>query len=84
MEKVETKDAIGKLIDLIKRKLTLQEILNHIKTWEDREQRKKASKLIFRLGDCIDEMKRNPALTFGGQKKLIKKYKLQVLKDVFT
>lgn len=75
-------DPIERLKDLIRQKLTIKEIMEAVKKWDDRHDKKTALKLLFRLADAIDEMQRKPYLTMIGQKKVVKKYKLQKLKDV--
>jgi hypothetical protein len=73
---------IDRLKALIRKKLTIQQIMDEVKAWENRHDKKAALKLLFRLADAIDEMQKKPQVTFGGQKKLIKKYKLQELGDI--
>lgn len=86
MGKQKTKEEawVENLISLIRENITIQEVLNRIAKWDNKTDRKKATKLMFRFADSIDEISKKPWLTFGGQKKLIKKYKLQELESVIN
>lgn len=83
-QKSKEEDWLKDLKSLIQEGITIQEVINRITKWDNKTDRKKATKLMFRFADCIDEMQKKPWLTFGGQKKLIKKYKLQELESVIN
>lgn len=77
-------DPIERLKELIREKLSIEDIVGRISKWDNKRDRRDATSLLFRLGDAIKEMEEKPWLTMGGQKKIIIKYRLQELKDVIT